>query len=78
MVEKIDLPAFLENQVKLEKTIVESARKAISTLRNEAVTMALRGISLDSEKHAEMYRSALKMLEGLTVALDEEELDAQR
>ncbi len=67
----------MENQVKLGKTIVESARKALSTLGNEGVAMALRGISLDSEKH-EMYRLALKMVEGFTVALDKEELDAQR
>ena len=69
---------FFENQIDLEKKIVESAQDAINEIENEAVSTALRGISLDSSKHAEMYRSAINLLLATTVALNEEQLDLQK
>ncbi|MBD3171840.1 hypothetical protein GF326_05155 [Candidatus Bathyarchaeota archaeon] len=69
---------FFENQIDLEKKIVESAQDAINEIENEAVSTALRGISLDSSKHAEMYRSAINLLSVTTVALNEEQLDLQK
>jgi len=69
---------FFENQIDLEKKIVESAQDAINEIENEAVSTALRGISLDSLKHAEMYRSAINLLSATTVALNEEQLDLQK
>ncbi len=69
---------FFENQIDLEKKIVESAQDAINEIENEAVSTALRGISLDSSKHAEMYRSAINLLSATTVALNEEQLDLQK
>ena len=69
---------FLENQITLENKIVESVHNAIDTIENEAVRTALRGISLDSRKHAEMYRSAINLLSATSVALNEEQLDLQK
>jgi len=69
---------FLENQITLENKIVESVHNAIDQIENEAVRTALRGISLDSRKHAEMYRSAINLLSVTSVALNEEQLDLQK
>jgi rubrerythrin len=69
---------FLENQIKLENRIVRSVSDALEKIENEAVTTALRGISLDSSKHAEMYRSAVSLLTSTAFPLNEEQLDLQR
>ena len=73
-----DMIKFLENQVKLENKIVRSVSDALEKIENEAVSTALRGISLDSSKHAEMYRSAVALLTRTSVPLNEEQLDLQR
>jgi len=69
---------FLENQIKLEDRIVRSVSEALERIENEAVSTALRGISLDSSKHAEMYRSAVALLTGASFPLNEDQLDLQR
>lgn len=73
-----DMIKFLENQVNLENKIVRSVSDALERIENEAVSMALRGISLDSSKHAEMYRSAVALLTRTSAPLNEEQLDLQR
>lgn len=69
---------FLENQIKLENKIVRSVSDALEKIENEAVSTALRGISLDSSKHAEMYRSAVALLTSTALPLNEGQLDLQR
>lgn len=73
-----DIIRFLENQVKLENMIVRSVSDALEKIENEAVSTALRGISLDSSKHAEMYRSAVALLTRTSAPLNEEQLGLQR
>jgi rubrerythrin len=73
-----DMIKFLENQIKIENIIVRSVSDALEKIENEAVSMALRGISLDSSKHAEMYRSAVALLTRTSVPLNEEQLDLQK
>lgn len=73
-----DLIKFFENQIELENKIVESAHSALQDIDNEAVRTALRGVSLDSAKHAEMYRSAINLLTCTSIALNEEQLDLQK
>jgi rubrerythrin len=73
-----DMIRFLESQIKLENKIVRSVSDALEKIENEAVSTALRGISLDSSKHAEMYRSAVALLTRTSVPLNEEQLDLQR
>jgi rubrerythrin len=73
-----DMIKFLENQIKIENEIVRSVSDALEKIENEAVSMALRGISLDSSKHAEMYRSAVALLTRTSVPLNEEQLDLQK
>ena len=69
---------FLENQIQLENRIVQSVNDSIDKIENEAVRTALRGISLDSKKHAEMYSSAINLLSATSVALNEDQLNLQK
>lgn len=55
-----------------------SVSYALEKIDNEAVSMALRGVSLDSSKHAEMYRSAIALLTRSSAALSEEQLEIQK
>ncbi|MCD6530732.1 ferritin-like domain-containing protein [Candidatus Bathyarchaeota archaeon] len=75
---KNKLIEFLEEQIEVEKSIVESLDKALPDIRNPVVKGTLRGISLDSLKHAEMYRSAVNLLTGVSPALTQKQLDRQR
>ena len=70
--------SFFENQIELENKIVQSISDALDKIDNLAVKTALKGISLDSSKHAEMYRSAIALLTSSSTALNEEQLDLQR
>ncbi|MCW4051258.1 MAG: hypothetical protein NWE89_16155 [Candidatus Bathyarchaeota archaeon] len=73
-----DLLKFLENQISLENQIVRSVSDALEKIDNEAVSMALRGVSLDSSKHTEMYRSAIALLTRSSAALSEKQLEIQK
>jgi len=72
-----DLVRFLNGMVKAEEEIVRSVESAVGDMKNIAVRSVLRGISYDSLKHAEMYRSASELFSESRPALDEGQLDAQ-
>ena len=69
---------FFERQITLENKIVESVTNAVNKIDNEAVFTALKGISLDSTKHAMMYRSVISLMTTSSAALNEEQLDLQK
>jgi rubrerythrin len=69
---------FLKNQVIIEKEIVDSLEKALQGMKNPAVKGVLKGVSLDSVKHAELYTSAITLLTHASTALTQEDLDKQR
>ncbi len=69
---------FLKNQVTVEKEIVESLEKALVDMKNPAVKGVLKGVSLDSVKHAELYTSAITLLTSASTALAQEDLDKHR
>jgi rubrerythrin len=73
-----ELVALFKNQIKIEKTIVNSVAEGLVDINNPAVKGVLKGISLDSTKHAEMYSSAINLLTSVSQALTEENLDKQR
>ena len=75
---KNNLLEFLKNQIVIEKEIVASLEKALVDMKNPAVKGVLKGISLDSVKHAELYASAIELLTGTSQALQQEHLDEQR
>ena len=75
---KNNLLDFLKNQIVIEKEIVASLEKALVDMKNPAVKGVLKGISLDSVKHAELYSSAIVLLTHASTALTQENLDEQR
>jgi bacterioferritin (cytochrome b1) len=75
---KDELVKFLKDQIKIENKIVESLNKSLPDLGNPTVKGVLKGISLDSVKHAEMYASAVTLLTSVSKALTQENLDKQK
>jgi len=75
--EKTDdkLVSFLKNQVAVEKEIVDSLEKVLVGMKNPAVKGVLKGVSLDSVKHAELYTSAITLLTETSTALAQSDLD---
>ena len=72
-----ELVALFKNQIKIEKTIVDSVAEGLVEINNLVVKGVLKGISLDSTKHAEMYSSAINLLTTVPQALTERNLDNQ-
>lgn len=75
---KDELVTFLREQIKIEHKIVESLNSALREIGNPTVKGVLKGISLDSVKHAEMYAAAVTLLTSVSQALTQEHLDKQR
>ena len=75
---KEELLEFLKNQIVVENEIVSSLEKAIVDMKNPAVKGVLKGVSLDSVKHAELYTAAITLLTKASTALNQENLDEQR
>jgi rubrerythrin len=73
-----ELVEFIKRQIIIEKEIVDSLNKGIAEIKNPPVKGVLKGISLDSMKHAELYSAALTLLTKVSQALTQENLDAQR
>jgi rubrerythrin len=68
---------FLKNQITVENEIVASLEKAVVDMKNPAVKGVLKGVSLDSEKHAELYLAAITLLTNASTALTQDNLDEQ-
>ncbi len=71
-----DLVAFLHEQEKIEEAIVKSVNKALETIKNPVVESVMKGISYDSSKHADLYRSATQII-AVAPALTEREFEHQ-
>jgi hypothetical protein len=56
-----ELIRFFREQVKLEEEIVESVGRTLETVTNPVAKGVLKGISLDSLKHAEIYKAAIEV-----------------
>lgn len=72
------LVSFLKKQIEIENEIVDSLNRGLVTIKNPPVKGVLKGISLDSVKHAELYASAVKLLTSTSQALTQERLDEQK
>ena len=75
---KKELVEFMKRQILIEKEIVQSINKGIVNIKNPPVKGVLKGISLDSVKHAELYASAVSLLTDVSQALKQENLDEQK
>ena len=78
MRQKGDLVRFLEKQITIENQIAESLNRSLSEIGNPAVKGVLKGISLESAKHAEMYNSTIALMSSVSQALEQENLDKQK
>lgn len=78
MISKDELVGFLKKQVNIENEIVDLVNGALEEIGNPAVKGVLKGISLDSLKHAKMYSAAISLLTSVLPALTQENLDKQR
>jgi rubrerythrin len=72
------LVPFMKKQIEIENQIVDSLNDALVEIQNPSVRGVLKGISLDSLKHAELYASAIKLLTSTAQALQQEHLDKQK
>ena len=77
MASKNELVEFIKNQILIEKQIVKSLNKGLLDIKNLPVKSVLKGISLDSIKHAELYAAASVLLTQVSPALQQENLDTQ-
>ena len=75
---KEELIKFMKAQIQIENQIVDSLNNALISVKNPPVRGVLKGISLDSVKHAEMYASAVELLTSVPQALSQETLDKQK
>jgi ribonucleotide reductase beta subunit family protein with ferritin-like domain len=75
---KDELINFMKAQIKVENEIVDSLNNALVDVKNPPVRGVLKGISLDSVKHAEMYAAATELLTSVSQALSQEHLDKQK
>ncbi len=75
---KDDLVRFIKDQINVENKIVDSLNKSLPEIGNPSVKAVLKGISLDSVKHAELYSSAATLLTTVSKALTQENLDTQK
>ena len=73
-----DLLEFMKRQIMVENEIVSSLNKGVADIKNPPVKAVLKGISLDSVKHAELYAAAIRLLTDVSQALTQENLDTQR
>jgi len=75
---KDELIFFINEQITIENKIVKSLDNTLNEIENPAVKGVLKGISLDSIKHRELYSSAITLLTRISQALTQEQLDKQR
>lgn len=78
MSSKEDVIKFLNEQVDVEKKIVKSLNESLPEIVNPTVKGVLKGISLDSEKHAELYASAVRLLNPCSEASTHENPEKQK
>lgn len=71
--ENEELLEFFRQQAKREDEIVKSINRALKNLKNLVVVSVLKGISLDSAKHADMYKAAESIV-SVAPAMSEDEL----
>jgi rubrerythrin len=69
-----ELVKFFREQATLEEEIVESVNEALVTIKNSVVKSILKGMALDSSKHAAIYRAAEHVVQ-VAPALTESEFE---
>ncbi len=68
---------FMKKQIANENEIVKSVTEGTQNIKNPPVKAVLKGISLDSTKHAELYASAITLITTASQAMTQSNLDEQ-
>lgn len=71
------LVGFFREQALLEEEIVKSVNQALENIKNPVVESILKGMALDSSKHAAIYKAAEQIVQ-VAPALTESELNQLR
>ncbi len=66
---------FLDEQIALEKEIIEISNASVDNIKNILVRELIRGITMDSKKHALLLGALKGMLIGPTPLIEEESFD---
>lgn len=69
---------FLNEQIDIENKIVRSMRSALGEIENLTVKGVLKGISLDSVKHADMYAAAIDLLTETPKNVPQEQIEKRK
>lgn len=72
--EEKDVVKFFREQAAFEEEIIESVNEALMNIKNAVVKSILKGMALDSSKHASIYRAAEQIIK-VAPALTENELE---
>jgi rubrerythrin len=67
-----ELTKFLEKQIELEREIIEISQSSVEKIKNVLVKELIRGITMDSEKHALLLKALHGLLTGPTPLIDDE------
>jgi rubrerythrin len=70
-----ELIAFIESQISLEEEIVKKSNESVENIKNVLVRELIRGIAMDSKKHALLLKALHGMLQGPTPLIEEENFD---
>ena len=70
-----ELIKFLKNQISLEKKIVAISEKSVEEIKNVLVRELIRGIAMDSRKHALLLTALEGIFKGPTPLIKEDNFD---
>ena len=70
-----DLLKFIEKQIKLEREIVEISKKSVDDIKNLLIKELIRGIAMDSEKHALLLSAIHGLISKPTPLIEEKNYD---
>ncbi len=68
-----ELIKFLEKQVEVEEEIVKISNESVELIKNQLIQELIRGIALDSHKHAMILNSVIALLSKPTPLIEEED-----
>ena len=74
--QKENLRNFFREQIKLENKIVDLAEANAKATDNILISELIRGIALDSIKHASMLSAVIELTSGPTPLIEEQQMEA--
>lgn len=74
--QKENLRNFFREQIKLENKIVDLAEANAKMADNILISELIRGIALDSIKHASMLSAAIELISGPKPLIEEQQMEA--